>query len=145
MQRSTRYVVQTGGCGRLLGILCIVFGGLFLLTYYGVIPHRISKWWPLVIVAFGVFLLIRHYWLWFRNRPKKYEVLDPLSPTLGQPPRDHSPGTPAAAVLVLVVGAYCLLRYTFNVINLGVLLALLLIVLGVMFLAGNARARMRRP
>lgn len=43
-------------------IILIVLGALFLLSNLGFIPqlrHLLSQWWPLILIAVGVFLLAR--------------------------------------------------------------------------------------
>jgi hypothetical protein len=43
-------------------LILIVLGVLFLLGNLGLIPHfgpLLAKWWPLILIVVGVFLLVR--------------------------------------------------------------------------------------
>ncbi|HEU0199346.1 MAG TPA: DUF5668 domain-containing protein [Burkholderiaceae bacterium] len=43
-------------------IVLIVLGALFLLSNLGLIPHirpLLAQWWPLILIAVGVYLLAR--------------------------------------------------------------------------------------
>ncbi len=130
--------VRTSGCGRVLGTLLIGIGALVILSYYGVIPHRVTRWWPVLVVAFGIYLLLRHYWLALRDRrtPDSLQVLGPSTPTTVPKRRPFTP--PLVPVAVMAVGAYLLLS-NLHYLSLGVLVAIVLILVGVAFLTGSVR------
>jgi len=138
--RPARYVVNQTGCGRFLGAVFIVTGGLVLLAYSGIVPHRITKWWPVLIIAAGVLLFGRHYWQAFRNRPRVPAVIDAGSTVAGSNRRISPPAFP---VLVIAVGVYLLLQSVAGVSTYEIL-AIVLIALGFLFLAGNVRASVSR-
>ena len=99
---------------------------------YGVFPHDVTKWWPLIVIAFGVFLLVRHYYQLFKQRKKKYEVLDPNTPIAVSRTSPRRLAPPASRLGFLRSVSYLLLRYTFDVISLGVVIAVVLVLIGVL-------------
>ncbi|GEM_PF-2471030 len=133
--------VRSTGCGRVLGLGLVLVGVIVLLVHYHVVPTKVGRWWPVIIIALGVALLVRHYWqLLSRRRPAA--IVDPSSPFPVFPrPRSYAP--PGFALVVIAVGIYLLLD-SLHYVTLGVALAILFILLGAAVLSGSVRASLRR-
>lgn len=104
-----------------------------LLAYYNVIPPHISRWWPVIIIALGALLLLRHYWLLLFDRGPDLDRHSPI-PILESPTRSFAP--PLAPFIIAAIGLFLLLR-NLHYVSLGVLLAIVLIVLGLAILSGS--------
>jgi len=134
--------IRNLGCARLLGLVLVVIGALVILSYYGLIPHKITRWWPVLVIAFGVWLLFRHYWRVVRDKKAPaVEVLDVLNP---QPAalRRRRLVPPVSSLIVIAIGVYLLLS-SLHYLSFGVLVAAALILLGLVVLAASARHSVR--
>jgi hypothetical protein len=135
--------VRTVGCGQIVGVVLISAGVLFLVVHY-FNPWNIKVWWPLFIVAFGVYLLFRHYWRLYRNRHDTPEVIDAGVPIALPPPdKAASLAPPTSAILVIGIGVYWFL------VNIGwisflVIVAVLFILIGFLIVSGTVRGWIRR-
>lgn len=137
--RPVALVVRSTGCGRFVGLVFVAIGALVLLSYYHIIPGRVSRWWPVLIIGLGALLFLRHYWRIFRQRSPAAQVLDPNAPIPSVPVRRTRKLSPPAFPLIIAgVGAYLLLR-NLHYISLGVVLAVTLILIGLLFLASGMR------
>ena len=143
MGPATRYVVRSTGCSRFIGLVLIVVGLVVLVFNSGLgISWQYRRWWPVLIIAFGIYLLIRHYWLRLGNRSRAGQVFDAgVLPTLmGRGRRSRVPTGP----LVIVVIGVCWLLINLLGPKPWVIWAIGLIALGALFLAGSLRATVAR-
>lgn len=140
--RPATYVMRSTGCGRFLGIVLIAVGLVVLLANSGLgIPTGYTKWWPLIVIALGVYLLLRHYWNRLAGRPQVPAVVDVGMGRQWRRPGHLSP--PGLPVLIIAIGLWRLalnLHWT----STWVLVAVILIALGALFLAGSLRAGVSR-
>jgi hypothetical protein len=121
-------VVQSRGCGSALGAALIAAGALVLLVHYDVLPQRLLDWWPVIIIAWGVWMLVAHYW---RVLVQRREMAIPgIGPVVRVRPRRSAPVFP---VLVIAVGTYLLLS-NLHYISFGIIVAAVLILLGISLL-----------
>lgn len=141
--QATRYVIRSSGCGPFAGAICIAIGALILLSHYGYLSGRVTKWWPVLIIVLGFLLLIRHYWHQFRARQGHNQVIDPSIPISIPRTSSQSWRPPVFPIFIMGVGAYLLLR-NFDMITLGVVLGFVLILMGLMFMTGNMRRSLKR-
>jgi hypothetical protein len=123
--------------------VCVAVGAIVLLSYYGVIPGRFTKWWPMLIVGVGVLMLIQHYWRELRRRSRVAEVVPAGVPPSLVPRTAPKLAPPIFPVALIAVGVYLQLR-NLHAINLGVVLAIVLILVGVLFLSGGLRSSLSR-
>jgi hypothetical protein len=141
MRPATRYVVRSTGCGQFLGAVLIFVGVVVLVANTG-LGMGYSRLWPIIVIAAGLLLLIRHYWNQYHNRPGAQQLLDGgLIPRLGSGRFNWSP--PGIPMLIIAFGVWRL------VVNLHwartwVLVAIALILIGVLFLGGSIRASFSR-
>jgi hypothetical protein len=117
-------VIHARGCGPAFGILLVAIGVLLLLLHYHAIPRHWLDWWPALIIVWGVWLLVRHYWRVLIRR--RALALPGLGPIINVRPRFAPPTIP---LLIIAIGAYLLLS-NLHYVSLGVIIAALLIVLG---------------
>ena len=111
-----------------LGLLIVIAGLLALAVAYAVVPPVVYRLWPLVIVALGVFGLLR--------RPGWVSELDfHLGPEFGRaadrPRRVFS--------LVLIVAGLLLLTVTLHVVDERIVGPVVLIALGLLLVWRRAR------
>lgn len=130
-------VVQSRGCGSALGAVLIAIGAIVLLVHYNVIPHRLVDWWPVVIIAWGVWMLVVYYWRVLVQR--RYLAIPGIGPVVRVRPRRAAPVFP---ILVIAVGTYLLLS-NLHYISFGIIVAAVLILLGVSLLV-RQRAPVRK-
>ena len=126
-----------------MGLFSSPSGALVILSYYNVIPSRFTKWWPVLIIALGILMLLQHYWRELRKPSGVAQVLDPMAPRpfgSGAAGRNLSP--PLVPIIIVAGGVYLLLR-NFHEISLGVVLAVVLILVGALFLTASVRGRPR--
>lgn len=111
-----------------LGIGLVLVGLLGLAIAYSVVPERVYRWWPLILVAVGLFGLVR--------RPGWVRELDiQLGPDLGRladrPRRIFS-------WALIVLGAVALV-FTLHLVDPRVLGPAVLILLGLLLLWRRSR------
>src|SRR5579872_26417 len=143
MAPASRFVIRSTGCGRFLGILLILIALIVLLANSGLgIPSKYARWWPVIVIALGVLLLIRHYWNLFFSRNRAGNVFEAgVIPRLGGGDRSWRP--PALPIIIIALGVWRL-AVNFHWVSTPVLVAILLLALGALLLSGSVRASMSR-
>jgi hypothetical protein len=134
--------IRSRGCAPGCGIALITAGVIFLCINFGIIPWRIARWWPILIIALGFALLVRHYWLLLRERGpvSRMPASSPGAP--GPVDRHRSWKPPALPVVVCGVGVYELLK-NLGYLTLGVSIAVILIVCGLALVLGGGASIFR--
>ena len=143
MAPASRFVIRSTGCGRFLGILLILIALIVLLANSGLgIPSKYARWWPVIVIALGVLLLIRHYWNLFFKRNRAGNVFEAgVIPRLGGGDRSWRP--PALPIIIIALGVWRL-AVNFHWVSTPVLVAILLLAIGALLLSGSVRASMSR-
>jgi len=131
------------GCAPGCGITLIVAGVVFLCVNFGIIPWKIARWWPVLLIALACGLLVRHYWLLLRDRGPVSRVPAASGGTPVLVDRRRSWRPPALPVVVAGVGVYELLK-NLGYLTLGVSIAVVLIVCGLALLLAGGRSIVRR-
>jgi LiaI-LiaF-like transmembrane region len=135
--------IRSRGCAPGCGIALIAAGVVFLCINFGVIPWRIARWWPVLVIALGVVVFVRHYWLVFRQRGPVSRI--PTS-TRGAPVLVDNRMTwkpPVLPIVVAGIGVYLLLK-NLGYLTFGVSVAVILIVCGVALLLAGSLSLSRR-
>jgi hypothetical protein len=143
MTNRVPIVVRTTGCGRFTGIVLIGSGLLilFLNTGFG-IPAKYFRFWPVVIIAFGMYLISRHYWELLMSQSRMQQVIEAGAiPRFA--PRGRSLSPPGFPSIVTLFGVWLLLR-NLHVITVWVTWVVLLVSLGVLIIAGSMRGSFAR-